>query len=139
VGKNNSDMVIRLKLFLAFFLILLVFSVILTGIDDVNWILILIISLISSVDISRYKKTKIEILVDDKASFIELFKDCLEHIGLKITSESNEIFIIKPKFNWLDRFVYKEDISITVDESQAILIGPSVYVEKINRMLKAFL
>lgn len=132
-------MVIRLKLFFTFFLILFIFSVILVGIDDVDWKLILIIPLISSVDTSRYKKTKIEILVEDKDSFIELFKDCLEYIGLRITSESNDIFIIKPKFKGLDMLVCKENVSVTVEENQAILMGPSIYVEKINRMLKAFL
>lgn len=138
-SKRNSGIVIRLKIFFIFFLILIILNVLLAGIDDVDWKIILIISLISSVDISRYKETKIEISVEDKTNFKILLRDCLEYIGLKIASESNDIFIIKPKFRGLDRLLCKENVSIAVEESQAILVGPSVYVDQINRMLKAFL
>lgn len=53
------------------------------------------------------------------------------------------VFILKPRLGmriiWLDIGMAKESIIITVEENQAILVGPDLYVKKIKTLLDASL
>ncbi|QUH20524.1 hypothetical protein [Alkaliphilus sp. B6464] len=148
VSENNWNIGIRLKFFFITFSMGLILYVILGGMFlgfdglselNIDWKFIVIISLLNSVfSVSKYKKIKIEIPIEDKVSFTILFRDCLEYTRLKIINENNDVFIVKPKLSWADIWLWKEKVSVTVDENQAILTGPSVYVEKIKIMLNTF-
>lgn len=143
MSDKNWDIVIRLKLFFLMFVMLLALHVILGGSIfelDINWKTIVIFSLVFGVfSANRYKKMKIQIPIEDKASFSIFLRNYLECTGLKIISENNDVFIVKPKFNWTYRWISNERIILTVEENQAILTGPSHYVEKIKILINAIL
>jgi restriction endonuclease S subunit len=77
--------------------------------------------------------------IADKAAFKVLLKDCVEYTRLKIISEGNDTFLLKPKPVWTDLWLWNEKITVTVEENQAIIKGPGIYVEKLKTMLDAFL
>ncbi|HZX45960.1 MAG TPA: hypothetical protein VFF83_01690, partial [Clostridia bacterium] len=58
---------------------------------------------------------------------------------LKIISEDNGTFLLKPKLAWIELWLWKERVTVTVEENQAIIKGPGIYVGKLKTMLDAFL
>ncbi|MGI6703649.1 MAG: hypothetical protein ACOX42_06440 [Clostridia bacterium] len=149
MGKNNWDIGLRLKLFIATFLMLLAFYIILLiiipGSDfdfrhDIDWQFLIVLSVIFGFfGANRYKKMKIEIPITDKAAFIVLLKDCVQYTRLKIISQDNDAFQLKPKLVWTELWLWNEKVTVTIEENQAIIKGPGIYVEKLKIMLDAFL
>ncbi|SET59403.1 hypothetical protein SAMN05660297_02867 [Natronincola peptidivorans] len=137
----NWNIVMRLKLFLLMVIILLVFYVVVGGIIfdlEINWNIVIITSLIYGIfGANNYQEIKIQIPIEDKESFSVFLRNYLECTGLKIINENNDLFIVKPKFNWVDRWISSGRITLTVEENQAIVVGPSIYVEKIKILIKA--
>jgi hypothetical protein len=82
---------------------------------------------------------KIEIPITDKAAFIVLLKDCVQYTRLKIISQDNDAFQLKPKLVWTELWLWNEKVTVTIEENQAIIKGPGIYVEKLKIMLDAFL
>lgn len=149
MDKNNWDISLRIKLFISMFLTLLAFYIILLIViskryfdfwHDIDWQFLIILSVIFGFfGASRYKKIQIEMPIADKAAFKVLLKDCVEYTRLKIISEDNDTFLLKPKPVWADLWLWNERVTVAVEENQAIIIGPGIYVEKLKIMLDAFL
>jgi Ca2+/Na+ antiporter len=148
VRKNNWDIGLRIKLFISMFLMLLAFYIILLIVvsrryfdfwQDIDWQFLIILSAIYGfLGANRYKKIDTEIPIADKAGFKALLKDCIEYTRLKIISEGNDTFLLKPKLVWTDLWLWNERVAVTVEENQAIIKGPGIYVEKLKTMLDAF-
>ncbi len=149
MDKNNWDIGLRLKLFFSTFLMLLAFYIILLIIipgnnfdfqHDIDWKFLIILSVIFGFfGANRYKKIKIEIPIVDKAGFEALLRDCVQYTRLKIISQDNDVFLLKPKLGWTELWLLNEKVTVTVEENQAIIIGPGIYVEQLKIMLNAFL
>ena len=80
---------------------------------------------------NRYKKIRIEIPIADKAGFKVLLRDCVQYSRLNIISEDNDAFLLKPKLAWTELWLWNERVTVTVEENQAIIKGPAIYVEKL--------
>lgn len=153
MSEKNWDISIGIRFFLAIFIIAVIINFVLGGIFlgfsklnelNIDWGFIVITSLVYGIfGANRYRKSKIEISIIDKVNFATLLKDCLEYTGFKISSENKNVFILKPRLGmriiWLDIGMAKESIIITVEENQAILVGPDLYVKKIKTLLDASL
>ena len=147
--KNNWDIGLRIKLFISMFLMLLAFYIILLIVvsrryfdfwQDIDWQFLIILSAIYGfLGANRYKKIETEIPIADKAGFRSLLRDCVEYTRLKIISEDNGTFLLKPKLAWIELWLWKERVTVTVEENQAIIKGPGIYVGKLKTMLDAFL
>ncbi|MGI6697641.1 MAG: hypothetical protein GX918_02115 [Clostridiales bacterium] len=149
MDKNNWDIGLRIKLFFSTFLMLLAFYIILLIIisgryfdfwHDIDWKFLIILSVIFGFfGAYKYKKIKIEIPIADKAGFKVLLKDCVEYTRLKIISQDTDAFLLKPKLAWTELWLWNEKVTVTVEENQAIIKGPAIYVEKLKTMIDAFL
>ncbi|MFA6670936.1 MAG: hypothetical protein WCS98_09945 [Bacillota bacterium] len=149
MGKNNWDIGLRIKLFFATFLMLLAFYIILLIIIPrnsfdfwhyIDWQFLMILSVIFGFfGANRYKKTKIEIPIADRAGFKVLLRDCVQYSRLKIISEDNDAFLLKPKLVWTELWLWNERVTVTIEENQAIIKGPCIYVKKLKTMIDAFL
>jgi len=148
VGKDNWDIGLRIKLFVSMFLMLLAFYAVLLIIisgrnfdfwHDIDWQFLIILSVIFGFfGANRYKKIEINLPIADKTGFKVILKDCIEYTRLKIISEENDTFLLKPKLGWTDLWLWKERVTVTIEENQAIIKGPGIYVEKLKTMLDAF-
>jgi len=149
VDKNNWDIGLRIKLFISMFLTLLAFYIILLIVisrrysdfwHDIDWQFLIILSVIYGFfGANRYKKIGIEIPIADKAGFRSLLRDCIAYTRLKIISEDNDTLLLKPKLAWIELWLWKERVTVTVEENQAVIKGPGIYVGKLKTMLDAFL
>ena len=148
MGKDNWDIGLRIKLFVSMFLMLLAFYAVLLIIisgrnfdfwHDIDWQFLIILSVIFGFfGANRYKKIEINLPIADKTGFKVILKDCIEYTRLKIISEENDTFLLKPKLGWTDLWLWKERVTVTIEENQAIIKGPGIYVEKLKTMLDAF-
>jgi len=95
---------------------------------------IFIIIILSFISAHHYRQTEVELNIKENRLFQSL-KEKLNHSPWTIISETNERMILQPKFDRPYSWLYKEKVSISIEENIVKLKGAKLYVDKIESII----
>jgi len=101
---------------------------------DWNFKHIFFIIILSFISTHHYLQTEVELNIEVNR-FFESFKEKLNHSPWTIISETDKSMILQPKFDRPYSWLYKEKVSISIEENIVKLKGAKLYVDKIESII----